>query len=281
MRLVAYRRGDAVRHGALDGEGIIEWGEGDVGAAIHRGLIAPSDGVRIGLSDVEILAPLLRPGKLLAAAANYQAHVVESRMAPLERSRLSPRLFLMPPTAIVGPNAQVQLPSVSSQIDWEAELAVVIGTRVKDIPVDNALQAVAGYLPANDLSARSLDFGYERDTEGVAGFFDWLEGKWLDGFCPLGPSMVTADEVADPQDLSISLTLNGEKRQDGSTKDMIFSVAELIAFASRLMTLEPGDVVLTGTPAGVGQSTGTYLAAGDEVTVQIADWDALTTRIVG
>jgi 2-keto-4-pentenoate hydratase/2-oxohepta-3-ene-1,7-dioic acid hydratase in catechol pathway len=190
-------------------------------------------------------------------------------------------LFLKPPTSIVGPGADIALPTVSDQIDWEAELGVVIGTTARDVPVESALDVVAGYLTSNDVSARSMDFGYERDTDDKAvWFFDWLAGKWLDGFAPLGPWLVTADEVPDPQALSITCDVNGVRRQDGSTKDMIFSCAELVSFASSLMTLEPGDVILTGTPAGVGAATGDYLKEGDEVSVTIGNLGTLTNRMV-
>jgi 2-keto-4-pentenoate hydratase/2-oxohepta-3-ene-1,7-dioic acid hydratase in catechol pathway len=134
---------------------------------------------------------------------------------------------------------------------------------------------------ANDVSARSMDYGFARDTKDSAvWFFDWLAGKWLDGFAPLGPYLVTADEVGDPQDLLIELRVNGEVRQHGSTKDMIFTVAELVSFASRLMTLEPSDVLMTGTPSGVGAATGQFLAAGDEMTVSIAGLGELTNRVL-
>lgn len=279
MRLVTYRRDGGVRHGVLDGHTVGELGDGDLGAVVGSGAGAPI--AHVALADVELLAPLLRPGKVLAAAANYQDHVTEGGGPPLDRSRLSPRLFLKPPTSIVGPAAAVALPAVTKQMDWEAELAVVIGTRCKDVPPEDVLGAVFGYLASNDVSARSLDLGYERDTEDKAvRFFDWLEGKWCDGFAPMGPWLVTADEVPDPQALDVGLTLNGAVQQAGSTADMIFTVAELVAFASRLMTLEPGDVLLTGTPAGVGAATGRYLAPGDEMTVSISGLGTLTTKVV-
>jgi 2-keto-4-pentenoate hydratase/2-oxohepta-3-ene-1,7-dioic acid hydratase in catechol pathway len=281
MRLVSYRRAGAVRHGVLGPDDIVEEiGDGDLAPVVATG-VPTATGTRVPLADVELLAPLLRPGKLLAAAANYQDHVAEGGGPPLDRSRLSPRLFLKPPTSIVGPDAAVEVPTVTKQMDWEAELAVVIGARCKDVAVEDALGVVFGYLASNDVSARSLDLGYERDTEDRAvWFFDWLEGKWCDGFAPMGPWLLTADEVPDPQALEVGLTLNGEVRQAGSTADMIFTVAELVAFASRLMTLEPGDVLLTGTPSGVGAATGRYLAAGDEMTVSITGLGALTTRVV-
>ncbi|MEN3307152.1 MAG: hypothetical protein V7603_3354 [Micromonosporaceae bacterium] len=281
MRLVTYLRDRAVRHGRLrEDDTVVELGDGDLGAVFPIGDLPVGAG-EFPLADLHLLAPLLRPGKLLAAAANYQEHVTETGAPPLDKSRISPRLFLKPASSIVGPGADVPLPDVSGQVDWEAELAVVIGARARGVSVDDALGVVGGYMTANDVSARSIDLGYQRDTDDKAvWFFDWLAGKWCDGFAPLGPWLVTADEVPDPQDLTVELAVNGVTRQHGSTKDMIFTVAELIAHASRLMTLEPGDVILTGTPSGVGAATGEYLKAGDEMTVVVGRLGTLRNTVV-
>jgi 2-keto-4-pentenoate hydratase/2-oxohepta-3-ene-1,7-dioic acid hydratase in catechol pathway len=289
MKLVTFRQDGVVRHGRLieDGTVVQPLGNGDLELFLaqahgHGGDALAAAGPALPLADVELLSPLLRPGKLLAAAANYQDHVTEAGGDPLDKSRLSPRLFLKPPTSIVGPGADIPMPTVSKQVDWEAELSVVIGATARDVPVADALSVVGGYLTSNDVSARSMDFGYERDTgDSHVWFFDWLAGKWLDGFAPMGPWLVTADEVPDPQDLEIILDVNGKRRQHGNTKDMIFSVAELVSFASTLMTLEPGDVIMTGTPSGVGAATGDYLAAGDEMSVTIGGLGTLTNRVVG
>lgn len=289
MRLVSYRRDGAVRHGYLTGpadDRVAELGDGDLGGLVERvfPLVAAGLPQPVGeypLDAVRLLAPLRRPGKLLAAAANYQDHITETGGEPLDKSRLSPRLFLKPSTSIIGPGEAVALPPESSQVDWEAELAVVIGRRVKAISAAEALDAVAGYANANDVSARSVEYGFERDTDDKAvWFFDWLAGKWFDGFAPIGPWLVSADEVGDPQSLSVELLLNGSPRQHGSTKDMIFTVAELVAHASRLMTLEPGDIILTGTPSGVGAATGEFLKAGDEMTVTVGRLGTLITPVV-
>lgn len=285
MRLISYDYEGSVRHGVLDGEEVLELGPGDL-----LGLLTRPGGLRPGLEEeatarraageVTLLAPLPRPGKLLAVAANYQDHITETGGDPLDKSRLSPRLFLKPSTSVVGPDAVIDLPALTQQMDWEAELAVVIGARARNVAAVSALDVVAGYMAANDVSARSLDLGYERDTDDKAAwFFDWLAGKWFDGFAPLGPWLVTADEVPDPQALPVELRVNGKIRQDGSTKDMIFGVAELIAFASTVMTLEPGDVILTGTPSGVGAATGEYLRGGDEVTVTIGHLGSLRSTV--
>jgi 2-keto-4-pentenoate hydratase/2-oxohepta-3-ene-1,7-dioic acid hydratase in catechol pathway len=271
VKLATYRKDGQVRHGRIiDDTHVTDLGPGDVTPLLGRP--GPgTDGVRYPLEDVTLLAPLLRPGKILAVAANYQDHVTETGGERIDKSRISPRLFLKPPTAISGPGEDIALPSVSDRIDWEVELVVVLGRGGKDIAVDDALDHVAGYTVGNDVSARAMDYGYERDTDDSAvGFFDWLNGKWLDGFAALGPWLLTADEVPDPQALEISLELNGEVMQHGSTGDMIFSVAEQIAFASRIMTLEPGDLIYTGTPSGVGLASGRFLKAGDRMTARLA-----------
>jgi 2-keto-4-pentenoate hydratase/2-oxohepta-3-ene-1,7-dioic acid hydratase in catechol pathway len=280
MKLVSYQIGDEQKHGILDGAQIAELGDGDLLEWLSHGRPNTPTGQHCRLGEVALTAPISRPGKLLAAAANYQAHVTETGGAPLDKDRLTPRLFLKPSTSIVGPDAEIALPDLSKEIDWEAELGVVIGARVRDASADTALDAVAGYVCANDVSARSLDYGIERDTDDRAvWFFDWLAGKWFDGFAPIGPYLVTADEVPDPQALTIDFSLNGSTRQHGSTNDMIFTVAELIAHASRLMTLEPGDIILTGTPAGVGAARGEYLRSGDEMAVTIGDLGTLRTSV--
>lgn len=183
--------------------------------------------------------------------------------------------------AIAGPDDVFVIPEISAAADWEVELAVVIGRGGRNILVDRALSHVFGYATSNDLSLRALDrIGFERDTSNPwVGFFDWLEGKWADHSAPVGPYLVTADEVPDPQTLEISLRLNGEVRQQASTADMIFSCAELIAFASRLCTLRPGDIILVGTPSGVGATTGTSLKDGDVMVAEVEGLGQLVTEV--
>ncbi|GLY87042.1 fumarylacetoacetate hydrolase family protein [Actinoallomurus iriomotensis] len=280
MKLATYRKDGQVRHGRIiDDTHVTDLGAGDVTPLLGRP-DADTDAPRYPLEDVTLLAPLLRPGKILAVAANYQDHVTETGGERIDKSRISPRLFLKPPTAISGPGEDIALPSVSDRIDWEVELVVVLGRGGKDIPVEEALAHVAGYTVGNDVSARAMDYGYERDTDDSAvGFFDWLNGKWLDGFAALGPWLLTADEVSDPQDLEISLEVNGEVMQHGSTGDMIFTVAEQIAFASRIMTLEPGDLIYTGTPSGVGLASNRFLKAGDRMTARLAGLGDLVNTV--
>jgi len=226
------------------------------------------------------LAPILRPGKVIGVAANYQDHIAESGMKRRDRAAAMPRLFLKPSTSVAGHQEPVALPAITDQFDWEVELAVVIGTPAREVGIADALDHVFGYTTSNDLSARRLVHGIPDDGEPQTGFFAWLEGKWLDGSAPLGPYLVTAGEVGDPQDLPLTLAVNGVRRQEASTADMIHSVAELISYSSRLMTLEPGDVILTGTPAGVGSASGTFLQPGDVVEAEVGPCGKLETPIV-
>ena len=203
----------------------------------------------------------------------------------LPPSRLKNRLLsrlghVVPDTAVIGPDEPVRLNPITKQLDWEVEIAVWIGREARDVEESAALDHVFGYSTSNDISARSLELGDERDGEAWTGFFDWLEGKWLDGSAPIGPYLVTADEVPDPQDLGLTLTVNGETWQDGNSQDMVHSVAKLVSFCSRLMTLRPGDVILTGTPAGVGATTGVFLKPGDVMVAEVQGLGSLTTPVV-
>jgi len=208
--------------------------------------------------SVRLRAPVPRPGKIVAVARNYRAHAAErgQREAPPE-----PALFLKAPTSVAGPGDEIRPPRVVRQVDYEGELAAVLGAPLRDAEEDEALAAVAGYTVANDLTAR--DFQHARGQAFI--------GKSCDGFAPLGPALVTPDELGDPQDLMLRTTVSGELRQEARTKDMIFPVAAVLSFTSRLMTLEPGDVVLTGTPAGVGAGFDPprWLGDGDVVEVEI------------
>jgi 2-keto-4-pentenoate hydratase/2-oxohepta-3-ene-1,7-dioic acid hydratase in catechol pathway len=213
--------------------------------------------------------PIERPGKIICVGLNYRAHAEEQGAKLPEQ----PVLFAKWATALTGPHLPIVLPPVSQKVDYEAELAVVIGSRVKGVSVENALEAVRGYLCANDVSARDVQRADRQYTRA----------KSFDTFCPVGPELVPAVEVPDPQDLGIRALVNGEVRQDSTTADMIFSVAELIAFASEAITLEPGDLLLTGTPAGVGvfRDPPVYLRDGDEVTVEIEGLGTLTNPVRG
>jgi 2-keto-4-pentenoate hydratase/2-oxohepta-3-ene-1,7-dioic acid hydratase in catechol pathway len=189
--------------------------------------------------DAPLLAPLV-PGKVVAIGLNYLDHIRETGMARPDR----PLVFAKFPSSVIGPGERIVVDrSVCERADWEVELAVVVGRRLRHASPDDALEAVFGYTVGNDVSARDVQF-----SDG-----QWVRGKSFDTFCPLGPVVVTADEIPDPQALRLSTRVNGELMQDSSTAEMVFGVAELLAFCSRSFTLEPGDVLLTGTPWGCGE----------------------------
>lgn len=221
----------------------------------------------VALSQVELLAPILRPGKIVAIGINYRSHAEEQQR---ERPS-SPVIFAKFPTALTAHRADIIWdPSLTSAVDLEAELAVVVGRRARWVSEAEALDYVLGYTCLNDVSARDLQY-----ADG-----QFVRAKSLDTFCPLGPALVTGDEVADPQALRLRSFVNGEPMQDASTSEMIFGVAALIAFCSRAFTLEPGDVIATGTPAGVGwfREPRRMLKDGDEVVVEIERVGRLVNR---
>ncbi|MBI2755632.1 MAG: fumarylacetoacetate hydrolase family protein [Chloroflexi bacterium] len=288
MKLVSFKVGGQVRHGVLLGaegaEQVRDLGSGDLLALVEGGAEAlqaarNAAGPERALADVQLVAPIRRPPKLLALAANYQDHITESGAPRVDKDRIVPKLFLKPSSAIIGPGETLCLPTVSQTTDWELELAVVIGSRCRNVTTERALDHVFGYTIANDVSARTVEWGVERDENTWNEFFDWLNGKWPDGFAPLGPYVLTADEVPNPQALEMRLTVNGEQKQHASTREMIFGVAEAIAFASRFMTLEPGDIIETGTPSGVGAATGTYVKEGDVMEGWIEKLGTLRTPV--
>ena len=211
--------------------------------------------------------PIGRPGKIVCIGLNYRDHAAEAEMELPER----PLLFAKWPNTLIGQGEPIRLPRQSAEVDYEAELAVVIGRPASHISVADALDVVEGYLCLNDVSARDLQF-----ADG-----QWTRGKSLDSFCPVGPVLVPASEVPDPQRLRVRCILNGEVVQDATTADMIFSVAELIAYISDGIALEPGDLIATGTPPGVGfvRTPPVFLAHGDEVTVEIDGIGTLTNPV--
>jgi 2-keto-4-pentenoate hydratase/2-oxohepta-3-ene-1,7-dioic acid hydratase in catechol pathway len=210
--------------------------------------------------------PIALPGKIVCVGLNYRDHAEESGMDLPER----PLLFAKWPSSLIGPGQPILIPQQATQVDYEAELGVVIGTRASRVSVDDALGHVEGYLCANEVSARDVQF-----ADG-----QWTRGKSFDTFGPVGP-LVPAAEVPDPQALQIRCLVNGEVMQDSSTAQMVFTVAEVIAFISDGITLEPGDLILTGTPAGVGlgRKPPVYLADGDEVTIEIEGIGSLTNPV--
>jgi 2-keto-4-pentenoate hydratase/2-oxohepta-3-ene-1,7-dioic acid hydratase in catechol pathway len=211
--------------------------------------------------------PIERPGKIICVGLNYRDHAEEQGTALPE----APLLFAKWQNTLIGPGEPIVIPPIVTKCDYEAELGVVIGQRVRDVSVENALEAVAGYTCVNDVSARDLQF-----ADG-----QWTRGKSPDTFCPVGPRLVPRDEVPDPQALGIRAILNGETVQESTTANMVFGVAEVIAYVTRTVTLEPGDLIATGTPAGVGafRKPPLFMHPGDEITIEIDGIGSLTNPV--
>jgi len=226
-----------------------------------------STGDVIPYSDVTLCAPVPRPGKIICIGLNYRDHAAESGM-PIPNS---PVMFSKFSTCAIGPDQPIVIPQGSAETDYEAELAFIIGRRAKNVRRENALGHVFGYTNFNDVSARDFQF-----TDG-----QWQRGKSCDTFAPMGPYVATTDEIPDPQNLAIRLRLNGETMQDSNTNQMVFGVAELVGFLSRFIILEPGDVVATGTPPGVGfaRKPPVYLKAGDIAEVEVDGLGVLSNPV--
>jgi len=235
--------------------------------------IAGSADAVINLHSAKLAAPIQAPAKILALAGNYAKHIQEVGtkigMSDSTRMTTTPRPFIMPPNVLIGPDETIPWPAYSEEIDYEVELAVVIGKTAKDIGEKDALDYVAGYTITNDVSARSVTFKENRTQRPWDEFYDWLNGKWADGFLPMGPYLLTADEIENVQNLNLTLKVNGEIRQNSNTSQMIYSVADIVSFLSHMVTLEPGDCIATGTPAGVALATGNFLKAGDRIEATI------------
>jgi 2-keto-4-pentenoate hydratase/2-oxohepta-3-ene-1,7-dioic acid hydratase in catechol pathway len=306
-RLLSFQSGREARAGLLIGEqiydaaratGISAWssvlGALQDWAKAHREFTAFARRVAAGkskakgvpLARAKLLAPVLYPGNIYCAGANYTDHMAE--MARAQGKEPGPTMkdlgekpwhFVKTSrSSVVGPGAKVRLPAYSQKVDWEVELAAVIGRAAKDVPVDKALACVAGYTVANDLSARDA---MKRDKNPPASPFhyDWVSQKCFEGSCPLGPWIVPAGDIGDPHQLGIRLWVNGELMQDSHTSKLIFDTAEQIAMLSSRVTLHPGDLVLTGTPAGVGMGRGRFLKSGDTVKLWIENIGELVHTI--
>jgi len=231
-------------------------------ARLPRGLFTP-------LGNVRLRAPLLRPGKIVCVGLNYESHRAEQGIQTPAR----PIFFLKSDNTICGQGDPIVLPPNSQQVDFEAEFAVVIGKRGKAIPEDKVLEHIAGYTILNDVSARDLQIGDKQ----------WFRGKSCDTFAPLGPCIVTKDEIPDPHSLPISLTLNGQTMQDSNTNDLIFKIPFLVSYLSQSLTWEPGDLLSTGTPGGVGhhRKPPVHLHPGDTVSITVESIGTLTNPVVG
>lgn len=221
------------------------------------------------------LAPILYPGKILCAGANYYNHMAEMGFPVEDKATQRLFFFFKPPrNAVVGEGETVHMPLDTEAFDWEVELAIVIGKPCRAVRAEEALDYIAGYTVAVDFCARDLNKAPEQFYK-----LDWVAGKAQDTCCPLGPRFVPASTFADPQDIRLGLRVNDEVKQDDTTGDMIFPIAEQLATLSRIMTLDPGDVVLTGTPAGVGAAKKTFLSAGDRVDAWVDGIGTLSTVV--
>jgi len=275
LKLVTYSTGDGVsRVGQIEGGEIQPLGSPGAGMLeyIERGGGAEgepggADG-SVALEEARLHAPIARPEKLVAIGLNYEDHAAETGAEIPEK----PVVFTKYPNTIIGPGEAIRIPPITEQVDYEAELAVVIGRPARNVSEAEAMEYVFGYMNSNDVSARDLQF-----SEGG----QWTRSKSIDTFCPTGPFIATRDELPDPQSLYIRAILNGEVMQDGTTSRMIFSVAEIVSFLSSGMTLAPGDIIITGTPPGVGMARDpqVWMKPGDEVSIEIEGLGTLTNPV--
>ena len=229
------------------------------------------------LSDVQLLAPILYPGAIYNAAANYTDHQKEMNQGKaLVKSETTPYFFLKSgPHCVIGPEVDIRLPKVSQQVDWEAELGVVIGKPARNVSVENALDYVAGYTIFIDLSARDLG-----NPKGRRWLTDWFVHKNFEGSGPMGPWIIPADDIPDPHDISIKLWINDELMQDSNSQYLFYNINEQIEYVSRRLTLRPGDVFATGTPSGVGRPRDIFLKPGDTVTIELGGIGTLRNPVV-
>jgi 2-keto-4-pentenoate hydratase/2-oxohepta-3-ene-1,7-dioic acid hydratase in catechol pathway len=268
MRLVTFTRGSGTpQAGIVTGDQVAGLGA-DMISVISSGTAPAPTGPSYALKDVKLLAPIPRPPKLICVGLNYRDHAAETN---LEIPKV-PTIFNKFPSVVIGPSDSIVLPKVSERPDYEAEFAFVIGRGGRYIPAAQAMQHVFGYTIVNDVSARDFQMATSQ----------WLMGKTFDTFAPMGPCIVTADEIADPHSLDIWLEVNGERLQNSNTRELIFRIPELIEFISKVVTLESGDVVITGTPAGVGfaRKPPRFLKPGDQVSIYVQGVGILTNRVV-
>jgi 2-keto-4-pentenoate hydratase/2-oxohepta-3-ene-1,7-dioic acid hydratase in catechol pathway len=230
---------------------------------------------------VRLLPPNPGARKVFCLAGNYAEHITEAGRKVAEQDRQTPRVFMKPPsTTLRGPRDPIVIGKYAVKIDWEAELALIIGKKGKYIAANEAAGYIAGYSVFNDVSERAFKVWDRTESREIDRFFDWLNGKWLDGFAPMGPCLVTRDEIADARNLRITLKVNDQVMQDGNTGQMMFSPEEIVSFISCFVTLEPGDVIATGTPSGVGNARGISLKPGDVVTTEIQGLGKMVNAVV-
>jgi 2-keto-4-pentenoate hydratase/2-oxohepta-3-ene-1,7-dioic acid hydratase in catechol pathway len=302
MRLCRYRSNGAVRAAIYDDSGVADLTrlaehlnvallesndlldylppDGPFAAAAHAlfqrfAQMPPAERERLSLpaASAKLLVPVAEPKKVLLLAGNYAEHIKEGGGVAAERQNTFPYFFWKPPTTtLTHPGDPVRIPAASpNHIDWELELGVVIGRRCRDVSEADALKFVAGYTVCNDISDRKFQINLRRQPREKDRFFDWLHGKWHDTFLPMGPCVLSAAAVADPQKFPLKLRLNGLVMQDATTGQMVFPVAALVSILSSFVTLEPGDVISTGTPSGVGfaRKPPVFLKAGDVLEAEI------------
>jgi 2-keto-4-pentenoate hydratase/2-oxohepta-3-ene-1,7-dioic acid hydratase in catechol pathway len=311
LRLVSFRE-DAeapVRAGALVGDHVMDLGRaaeaaGEKGcergcwddlagllaceeclAAARR--VAESGAEGAPQDEVEMLAPVPHPPKVFCLATNFMSHMQEGISRKLQggqqaRELDTPRVFMKPsPNTVIGSGAPLRLSKTRQWVDYEAEIAVIIGKPAKEVAVEEAMAHVSAVTAFNDISERELKIWDRTEEREWDRFFDWLNGKWQDGFAPMGPCAVPVADVGDPDDLDLKLRLNGETKQDANTSEMIFKVAEIVSYISHICTLETGDVIACGTPAGVGKHQGIKLQDGDVIEVEVEQVGVLRTPVVG
>ena len=280
MKLITFRRstGAAPEPGVLqknavypltplgyaDAESFIAAGE----KALASTQAMTSQSASVPLSSVQLLSPLLHPQRIFCVGLNYQDHATESKMAV----QAVPTIFMKLPSAITGPDSDIVLPNNSTQPDYEAELAVVIGRSARNVTRDNWRQYVFGYTILNDVSARDVQLATSQ----------WTLGKSFPTFCPIGPCVVTADELKDPHSLDVRLTIDGETMQQANTRDLIFDIPAVLGYISAIVPLEPGDIVSTGTPQGVGlgRTPPRWMRPGEEVVIEISGIGRLVNKTV-
>ncbi len=282
MKLITFHRktGAAPEPGVLQKDTIYPltpFGYADVESFIAAGaaalqsaqaLISNSGIGTVPLSSVQLLSPLLRPPRIFCVGLNYQDHATESKMVV----QAVPTIFMKLASAITGPDSDIVLPLNSSQPDYEAELAVVIGQSARNVTRDNWRECVFGYTILNDVSARDVQLATSQ----------WTLGKSFPTFCPIGPWVVTADELTDPHSLDVTLTIGGETLQQANTRDLIFDIPAVLGYISAIVRLEPGDIVSTGTPQGVGlgRTPQRWLRPGEEVAIEVSGIGRLVNRTV-
>ncbi len=259
MKLAQFIDGKALRLGIIENRELLPLAfDGDFHAWLDADRPLTTTGPPRPLADLQLAAPVNRPGKIIAIGLNYVEHALEGNM----KKPKEPLIFAKFPNSVTGPRSTITWSlQVTEKVDFEAELVAVVGRRCRDCRPEEALEQIFGYTCGNDVSARDLQF---RDKQ-------WVRGKSLDTFCPIGPWLVTGDELGDPQKLAIRSRLNGALMQESTTANMIFPVAELVSFLSRHFTLDPGDLIMTGTPSGVGvfREPPLFMADGDTIEIEI------------